>query len=96
MKVRFWSAVSLIVFLVLAPQIPAHAQTYSVLYNFGTNSGDPTSPQYPGLIAQGRDGNLYSTGTDGGTNGMGTVFRANHACGKVKRAVQLRWRHRTG
>ena len=70
MKVRFWGAVSLIVFLVLAPQLPAQAQTFSVLYNFGGKSGDPTSPQYPGLVAQGRDGNLYSTGTDGGTNGF--------------------------
>jgi uncharacterized repeat protein (TIGR03803 family) len=48
-------------------------------HNFGTNSGDPTSPQYPGLIAQGRDGNLYSTGTDGGTNGMGAVFQITPA-----------------
>jgi uncharacterized repeat protein (TIGR03803 family) len=33
----------------------------TVLYNLGSNSGDPVSPTWPGIIAQGRDGNLYST-----------------------------------
>jgi len=53
----------------------AHAQTYSVLYNFGDNSGDPAHPEFSGLIAQGRDGNLYSTTPVGGTNNLGTVFK---------------------
>jgi hypothetical protein len=39
----------------------AHAQTFSVLYNFGSNSGDPRDPQFEGIVAQGRDGNLYSS-----------------------------------
>jgi uncharacterized repeat protein (TIGR03803 family) len=52
----------------------AHAQTYSDLYNFGDGSGDPLNPQYSGIVAQGRDGNLYSTTPKGGT-GSGTVFQ---------------------
>src|ERR1700719_107731 len=40
---------------------PLQAQTYSALYEFGGQTGDPTNPQSSGLIAQGRDGNLYST-----------------------------------
>jgi len=39
-------------------QTTAKAQTFSVLYNFGTNPGDPidgTVPT-PNLLAQGRDG----------------------------------------
>jgi len=52
----------------------AHAQTYSDLYNFGDGSGDPLNPQYSGIVAQGRDGNLYSTTPKGGT-GSGTVFK---------------------
>lgn len=52
----------------------ACAQTYSDLYNFGDASGDPLSPQYSGIVAQGRDGNLYSTTPAGGT-GVGTVFK---------------------
>ena len=53
----------------------AHAQTYSDLYNFGDASGDPLNPQYSGIIAQGRDGNLYSTTPAGGSGGLGTVFK---------------------
>ncbi|HWY60239.1 MAG TPA: choice-of-anchor tandem repeat GloVer-containing protein [Terriglobales bacterium] len=52
----------------------ANAQTYSDLYNFGDGSGDPLNPQYSGLVAQGRDGNLYSTTPNGGRNALGTVF----------------------
>ena len=53
----------------------AHAQTYTDLYNFGSASGDPLSPQYSGIVAQGRDGNLYSTTPAGGTGNLGTVFK---------------------
>lgn len=62
--------------LILAVAKPsAHAQTYTVLYNFGSHSGDPTGPQYSGIIAQGRDGNFYSTAAAGGTGGNGAVFK---------------------
>ena len=40
---------------------PLQAQTYSALYEFGGQTGDPENPQYSGMIAQGRDGDLYST-----------------------------------
>ena len=40
----------------------AHAQfTYNVVYNFGSNVGDPIQPYSSGIIAQGRDGNMYSS-----------------------------------
>jgi uncharacterized repeat protein (TIGR03803 family) len=58
------------------------AQTFSVLYNFGSNSGDPSKPAYSGIIAQGRDGNLYSTAPAGGTC-CGAVFQITPA-GKLK------------
>ncbi|MBV9300785.1 MAG: hypothetical protein JOY62_09525 [Acidobacteriaceae bacterium] len=63
--------------LVLATASIAHAQTYSVLYNFGAHTGDPNVPVYTGLLAQGRDGNLYSTTPYGGTlcSFCGTVFK---------------------
>ena len=54
---------------------PLHAQTYSDLYNFGTNVNDPTNPQVSGVIAQGRDGELYSTTPFGGSNGQGAAFK---------------------
>ena len=51
-----------------------HAQNLKV-YNFGSQSGDPANPSFSGIIAQGRDGNLYSTTPSGGAKGAGAVFR---------------------
>jgi uncharacterized repeat protein (TIGR03803 family) len=51
----------------------AHAQTYTVLYNFGTNAGAPSEPE-EGVLAQGRHGNLHGTTPIGGANGVGAVF----------------------
>jgi uncharacterized repeat protein (TIGR03803 family) len=57
----------------------ACAQTYTDLYNLGTNTGDPVNPGWMGLFAQGRDGNLYSTSQTGGAfvggHQYGTIFR---------------------
>ena len=51
----------------------AYAQTYTDLHDFDT----PTlaSPQYEGILAQGRDGNLYGTAPLGGDFGRGGVFQ---------------------
>ena len=77
--VLFLFVLQAIVLLVFATA--ASAQTFTVLYNFGSTPGDPQEPSYPGAIAQGRDGNMYSTTTSGG-NGFGTVFKITPA-GKV-------------
>ena len=62
--------------LVLAlASAPVHAQIYKVLYNFGSNSGDPTDPRYSGTIAQSRGGFLFSTADDRWTDGLGTAFK---------------------
>jgi uncharacterized repeat protein (TIGR03803 family) len=71
-KARGFLAIATLALSLLAAT--THAQTYSDLYNFGDASGDPLSPQYSGIVAQGRDGNLYSTSPTGGT-GLGTVFK---------------------
>jgi uncharacterized repeat protein (TIGR03803 family) len=63
----------------------ATAQTYTVLYNMGTVAGAPASPTNPGIIAQGRNGALYSvtpTGC-GAFSGFGTGFSITPQ-GKVK------------
>lgn len=57
----------------------ARAQTYSLLYNFGTTGSDPLSPSNPGVLAQARDGNLYGTTPFGGTLNFGTVYRVTPA-----------------
>ena len=69
-------AVAVLVLAVTFTSI-APAQTYSSLYEFGGKSGDPTNPQYSGIIAQGRDGALYSTAPDGGAlcGFCGAVFK---------------------
>jgi len=59
-----------------------YAQTFSVLYNFGGVSGDPTFPEGP--LTQGSDGALYGTSNSGGASTIhGSVFKLNTA-GKVQ------------
>ena len=61
------SALSLITFQ------PAQAQTESVLYSFGSQSGDGYF-SYSTLVRDKKD-NLYGTTWEGGVNNTGTVFR---------------------
>jgi len=63
-------------FLMLASSAGAQ---FTPLYNFGTHAGDPVHSNYPGFVVQGRDGNLYSTSYDGGTDNAGTVFKVTPA-----------------
>jgi len=67
-----------VLLLTVATATPSHAQ-FSVLHNFGTKSGDGTNPSYSGIVAQGRDGNMYSTTGNGGTFNLGTVFKITPA-----------------
>jgi uncharacterized repeat protein (TIGR03803 family) len=64
----------LTILFVLGTNNRAHAQSYSVIYNLGDHTGDPLNPQELGVIAQGRDGNLYTTTPKGGS-GSGTAFK---------------------
>jgi len=68
-----------VVVLAIANSTVAPAQTFSVLYNFGSKSGDPHQPSYAGIVAQGRDGNLYSTTPIGGVYGKGAAFQITQA-----------------
>jgi uncharacterized repeat protein (TIGR03803 family) len=67
---------ALVCFLMLASSASAQ---FTPLYNFGTHAGDPAHPNFPGFVAQGRDGDLYSTSYDGGTDSAGTVFKITPA-----------------
>ena len=49
-------------------------QTYTDLHDFDC-AVEGCGPQYPAILAQGRDGNLYGTTSEGGTHSMGTVFK---------------------
>ena len=49
-------------------------QTYTVLHAISSGEGGTTN--YPGLMAQGRDGNLYGTTTGGNSaNAYGSIFK---------------------
>src|SRR5436190_10104935 len=52
----------------------AGAQTYTPVYSYGTHTGDPKNPQPGGLMAQGRDGNFYSSAVGGGGMNAGGAF----------------------
>jgi uncharacterized repeat protein (TIGR03803 family) len=71
----------LFVFFVAATT-EATAQTYTDLYDMGATSADPNDPVWSGVIAQGRDGNMYSTTPQYWTGGGGDVFKITPA-GKV-------------
>jgi hypothetical protein len=60
--------------LAVAFTTTARAQIYTALYEFGSQTGDPAIPPYSGIIAQGRDGALYTTTRLGGSFGNGSVF----------------------
>ena len=66
--IRFAVLAIAMILLIAAATPIARAQTYTVLYNYspGTKGGDPSNPQYSGIIAQGQDGNLFTTTPAGG------------------------------
>jgi uncharacterized repeat protein (TIGR03803 family) len=72
-------AAALLAFAIAAANSSASAQTFSVLYNFGSMGGDPYQPFYSGIVAQGHDGNLYNSAPSGGANGLGAVFQVTPA-----------------
>jgi len=67
-------ALVLLVLIMAFLATAALSQTFSVLYNFGSTPGNPLSPVQPGTIAQGRDGNFYTTSAHGANYNMGSVF----------------------
>jgi uncharacterized repeat protein (TIGR03803 family) len=60
---------------------PLHSQTYTDLHNFGGNNcvTEGCYPYFPGILAQGQDGNLYGTLALDGAFGGGTVFKITPA-----------------
>jgi uncharacterized repeat protein (TIGR03803 family) len=82
-RTRVLLAIAVLV-LAVTTSTTSQAQNFSVLHDFlGTNSGDGCNPTYSGIVAQGRDGNMYGTTENGGapsfTNNVGTVFQLTPA-----------------
>src|SRR5581483_11118519 len=74
---KFLSHVWLCFALCLVPELLS-AQTYTDLHDFDC-SVEGCDPEYPAILAQGRDGNFYGTTRFGGTNNLGTVFKITAA-----------------
>jgi uncharacterized repeat protein (TIGR03803 family) len=76
---KLW--IALVALMVALVATGAHADachsksSFKTIYDFGDHTGDPLSPQAVGVIAQGRDGNLWSTTLFGGANNLGTAFK---------------------
>ena len=62
-----------LVFVFAVVLTASHAQTYSVLYSFGSVAGDGIDPT--GTLILGPTGDIYGTTQVGGQNGVGTVFK---------------------
>jgi len=73
--IRRIQILAILVVMVAASATALYAQTYTVLYNFGSVRCDPLNPQVSGIIAQGRDGNLYSSTPGGGCDVNGVAFK---------------------
>jgi uncharacterized repeat protein (TIGR03803 family) len=56
------------------------AQIYSDLYEFG-GAPDGCCPQYPMVMAQAGDGNVYGVTSTGGSNNVGVVFKISPSGG---------------
>jgi uncharacterized repeat protein (TIGR03803 family) len=59
--------------LALASAALIQAQTYTVLRNF--NDTDGCCANYPSMLAQGKDGNIYGATTSGGKHFYGNIFK---------------------
>ena len=70
-------SLGLLIGLFVVCVVTANAQTYQELVDFVGANG--CCPQYPTMMAQGRDGNLYGTTPTGGVNNVGIVFKITPA-----------------
>ena len=60
----------------------SQAQTYTDLFDFD-GAAHGCCQTYPGVLAQGRDGNLYGTTNTGGASGDGAVFKFSPGTGTM-------------
>ena len=73
---RFQIALLALAVALGAAETQAQTVTIKSIRDLGTVAGDPINPRWVGLIAQGRDGNMYTTTPAGGTSGsVGTAFK---------------------
>ena len=67
----------LLAVLALAGSAALQAQTYTDIHDF--NESDGCCANYPSMLAQGRDGNIYGATTSGGAHLYGNIFKMTPA-----------------
>lgn len=60
------------------PPVALHAQTFTDMHDFNCGN-DGCVANYPGIVAQGQDGNLYGSLIAGGNSNRGTVYKITPA-----------------
>src|SRR5262249_14700419 len=75
---RHTSLLSVLIAFCIAGSILGFGQTFTNLHSLGSILGEPQHPEYAGVVAQGRDGNLYSSTAFGGS-AHGAVFKITPA-----------------
>jgi len=79
MNLRAFTALIVVIIIVLMVPIKLQSQdpeTFCVIHNFGTpNSKDPTWPTQPGPMALAPDGSVWTTISQGGAFGSGSVIK---------------------
>jgi uncharacterized repeat protein (TIGR03803 family) len=73
------SLIAIIAGALLLTAIAASAQTYTPLYTYPIGSGAYSGIGAPQVMAQGQDGNLYSTIQNNGSKADGTVYKMTPA-----------------
>jgi uncharacterized repeat protein (TIGR03803 family) len=68
---RHLSIISELILFVVSPLLLA--QTYTDMHDF--NNSDGCCANYPSILVQGQDGNIYGATTSGGTNFDGNIFK---------------------
>lgn len=78
---KFREVAAPIIVLVLLCALPAVAQTYTPLYTYPGTDNNTSGIIWPSVLAQGEDGNLYSTIQTNGAYNNGSVYKITPAGG---------------
>jgi len=75
----FTISCALIATALLLAALPATAQTYTNLFSYPGTDNNTSGITWPSVLAQGQDGNLYSTIQTNGANNAGSVYKISTA-----------------
>ena len=68
---RLLAVTTVLITFIVSPLL--YAQTYTDMHDF--NNTDGCCANYPSMLVQGQDGNIYGATTSGGSNSFGNIFK---------------------